>query len=51
MAMADNDVFKQMGWLHALGCLETIKIIGLGLGMVSLSVNGILVFDYNENID
>lgn len=50
MAMAD-DVFKHIGWLYSIGLRETSKIIGLGRGMVSLSVNGALVFDYNEQLD
>lgn len=49
MAMAD-DIFGHIGWLHFLGLLETIKIIGSGCGLISLSVDGILVFDRNEKI-
>ena len=50
MAMAD-DVFKHMAWLHTLGLLETDIIIGIGLGMVSLEINGILVFDISRDLD
>lgn len=51
MAMADDDVFKQMGWLHNVGLLETNIILGIGLGMNRLDVNGILVFDYTKQLD
>ena len=50
MAMADDDIFKHMGWLHGVGLLETVNILGVGLGMNRLDVNGVLVFDYNEKI-
>jgi len=47
----EDDVFMYMGWLYTLGLRETIKILCLGSGMTSLSVNGILVFDFNEQLD
>lgn len=51
MAMADDDIFKQMGWLHGVGLLETVNILGVGLGMNRLDVNGVLVFEYGKRLD
>ena len=48
MAM-DDDVFKQMFWLHGIGLLETINVIGIALGMTRIDVNGVLVFEHKEN--
>ena len=49
--MADDDIFKHMGWLHAAGLLETNIILGIGLGMIRLDVNGVLVFECGKRLD
>ena len=47
----EDDVFGYMRWLHDVGLIETANIIGMSLGMTRLDMNGVLIFDYNENID
>ena len=49
--MADDDIFKHIGWLHAVGLLETVNMLGVGLGMTRLDVNGVLVFEYGKRLD
>ena len=49
--MADDDIFKHIGWLHAAGLLEAAYILGVGLRMNRLDVNGVLVFEHGKRLD